>query len=61
MKFITLVMPILAVTVTEHPPAVFGIAIFWLEFLDCFIDVCFGEVLFEELLGHEIFGRNVVF
>lgn len=49
------------VMVGEHPSAVFGIAIFWVEFLDCFIDVCFGEILFEELLGHEIFGRNIVF
>lgn len=34
MKFITLAIPILAVTATEHPSAVFGIAIFGIEFLD---------------------------
>lgn len=32
----------------EHPSAVFGIEIFGVEFLDCFIDVCFGEILFEK-------------
>lgn len=49
------------VMVGEHSSAVFGIAIFWVEFLDCFIDVCFGEILFEVLLRQEIFGRNIVF
>ena len=34
MKFITLAIPILAVTATEHLSAVFGIAIFGIEFLD---------------------------
>ena len=34
MKFITLDIPILAVTATEQPSAVFGIAIFGIEFLD---------------------------
>lgn len=45
----------------EHPSAVFGIEIFGVEFLDCFIDVCFGEILFEKGLRHEIFLRYVVF
>lgn len=48
MKFITLALPILAVTATEHPSAVFGIEILGVEFLDCFIDVCFGEILFKK-------------
>lgn len=45
----------------EHPSSVFGIEIFWVEFLDCFIDVCFGEILFKKWLGHEIFLRYIVF
>lgn len=49
------------VIVGEQPSAVFGIEIFGVEFLDCFIDVCFGEILFEKGLRHEIFLRYVVF
>lgn len=45
----------------EHPSAVFGIEIFGVEFLDCFIDVCFGEILFKKGLRHEIFLRYIVF